>query len=82
MIEENNQEKANINALFDSVYVIDQALLFDQEGKQKQQTLRANVHHLEQQLRKQVYLDALSAEDLATVRDAIARGKAAFVQPS
>lgn len=81
MIEDNIQETANINALFDSVYVIDQALLFEPEGKQKQQTLRANVHHLEQQLRKQVYLDALSEEDLTTIREAIARGKAAFVQP-
>lgn len=79
---EEPQETANINALFDSVYVIDQAILFEQEGKQKQQSLRSNVHHLEQQLRKQVYLDALSEEDLQTVRDAIARGKAAFVVPA
>jgi len=79
MIEDDNQEKANISALFDVVYTVDQALLFEKEGKQKQQTLRSNVHHLEQQLRKQIYLDALSPEDLQSVRDAIARGKAAFI---
>lgn len=81
MIEDNTQETPNINSLFDHVYVIDQALLFEAEGRQKQQTLRSNVHHLEQQLRKQIYLDALSQEDLTTIREAIARGKAAFVQP-
>jgi hypothetical protein len=78
MFEEENQEKANINALMDSVYVIDNALLFESNSKQKLQSLLSNAHHIEQQLRKPIYQEALSEQDKATCESAVQRARAAI----
>jgi hypothetical protein len=80
MFEEENQEKVNINALMDSVYVIDNALLFESNSKQKLQSLLSNAHHIEQQLRKPIYQEALSEQDKTTCESAIQRAKAAIAQ--
>jgi hypothetical protein len=81
MIEDTeNQEKANINALMDSVYVIENALLFETNKKQTLQSLLSNAHHIEQQLRKPIYQEALSAQDKASCESAVQRAKAAIAQ--
>jgi hypothetical protein len=80
MFEENNQEKANIGALMDSVYVIDNALLFEANSKSKFQSLLSNAHHIEQQLRKPIYQEALSEQDKAILESAVQRARAAIAQ--
>lgn len=72
-------EKANVSALMDSVYAIDQALLKD-ESKMKQQILKANVGHIELQLGKKIYTDVLTTEQSTSLSGAVVRAKAAYTQ--
>jgi hypothetical protein len=71
-------EKANVSALMDSVYAIDQALSNENEGKMKEQTLKANVGHIELQLSKEIYQEALTQEQKDSLADAVVRAKAAY----
>lgn len=71
-------ETANVNALMDSVYAINQALSNESEGKMKQQILRANVGHIELQLGKEIYQEALTQEQKDSLEDAVVRAKAAY----
>jgi len=71
-------EKANVSALMDSVYAIDQALSNENEGKMKQQILKANVGHIELQLGKEIYQEALTQEQKDSLTDAVTRAKAAY----
>ena len=73
-------EKANVNALMDSVYAIDQALSNENEGKMKEQTLKANVGHIELQLGKEIYQEALTQEQKDSLADAVIRAKAAYAK--
>jgi len=75
-------EKANVSALMDSVYAIDQALSNENEGKMKQQTLKANVGHIELQLGKEIYQEALTQEQKDSLADAVVRAKAAYTTVS
>jgi hypothetical protein len=70
-------ETANVNALMDSVYAIDQALA-NEEGDSKQSILKANVDHIELQLGKKIYLDVLTEEQKDSLEDAATRAKAAY----
>jgi ribonuclease HI len=72
-------ETANVSALMDSVYAIDQALGNENEGNMKQQILKANVGHIELQLGKEVYQQALTQEQTDSLLDAVVRAKAAYV---
>jgi len=71
-------EKANVSALMDSVYAIDQALSNENEGKMKEQILKANVGHIELQLGKEIYQEALTEEQTESLLDAVVRAKAAY----
>jgi hypothetical protein len=70
-------EKANVSALMDSVYAIDQALA-NEVGNSKQSILEANVGHIELQLGKEIYLDVLTEEQKDSLEDAVTRAKAAY----
>lgn len=72
-------ETANVLALMDSVYAINQALDNENEGNMKQQILKANVGHIELQLGKEVYQEALTEEQTDSLLDAVVRAKAAYV---
>ena len=72
-------ETANVSALMDSVYAINQALGNENEGNMKQQILKANVGHIELQLGKEVYQEVLTQEQTDSLLDAVARAKAAYV---
>jgi len=72
-------ETANVSALMDSVYAINQALGNENEGNMKQQILKANVGHIELQLGKEVYQQALTQEQTDLLLDAVVRAKAAYV---
>jgi hypothetical protein len=72
-------ETANVSALMDSVYAINQALGNENEGNMKQQILKANVGHIELQLGKEVYQQALTQEQTDSLLDAVVRAKAAYV---
>ena len=72
-------ETANVSALMDSVYAINQALGNENEGNMKQQILKANVGHIELQLGKEVYQEALTQEQTDSLLDAVVRAKAAYV---
>lgn len=72
-------EEANVSALMDSVYAIDQALL-KEEGNMKQNILKANVDHIELQLGKKIYQDALTEEQKDSLEDAVIRAKDAYEQ--
>jgi hypothetical protein len=78
--EQPNVEKANVSALMDSVYAIDQALGNENEGKMKEQTLKANVGHIELQLGKEIYQQALTQEQKDVLADAVTRAKAAYAK--
>jgi len=71
-------EKANVSALMDSVYAINQVLGNENEGKMKQQILQANVGHIELQLGKEIYQEALTQEQKDSLVDAVTRAKAAY----
>jgi hypothetical protein len=71
-------ETANVSALMDSVYAINQALANENEGKTKQQILKANVGHIELQLGKEIYQEALTQEQIDSLEDAVVRAKAAY----
>jgi hypothetical protein len=71
-------ETANVSALMDSVYAINQALANENEGKMKQQILKANVGHIELQLGKDIYQEALTQEQIDSLEDAVVRAKAAY----
>jgi hypothetical protein len=71
-------ETANVSALMDSVYAINQALTNENEGKMKQQILKANVGHIELQLGKEIYQEALTQEQIDSLEDAVVRAKAAY----
>jgi hypothetical protein len=71
-------ETANVSALMDSVYSIDQTLL-ESESNMKQQILKANVGHIELQLGKEVYQEVLTQEQTDLLLDAVVRAKAAYV---
>jgi hypothetical protein len=73
-------ETANVSALMDSVYAIDQALGNENESKMKQQVLKANVGHIELQLGKDIYQEALSQEQKNSLADAVTRAKAAYTE--
>ena len=72
-------ETANVSALMDSVYAINQALGNGNEGNMKQQILKANVGHIELQLGKEIYQQALTQEQTDSLLDAVVRAKAAYV---
>lgn len=72
-------ETANVSALMDSVYAINQTLLNESESDMKQQILKANVGHIELQLGKEVYQEALTQEQTDALLDAVVRAKAAYV---
>jgi len=71
-------ETANVSALMDSVYSIDQTLL-ESESNMKQEILKANVGHIELQLGKEVYQQVLTQEQTDSLLDAVVRAKAAYV---
>lgn len=77
--EQLHVETANVSALMDSVYAIDQALGNENEGNMKQQILKANVGHIELQLGKEIYQEALAQEQTSSLLDAVVRAKAAYV---
>ena len=77
--EQLHVETANVSALMDSVYAIDQALGNENEGNMKQQILKANVGHIELQLGKEIYQEALTQEQTGSLLDAVVRAKAAYV---
>ena len=77
--EQPHVETANVSALMDSVYAIDQALCNENEGNMKQQILKANVGHIELQLGKEIYQAALTQEQTDSLLDAVLRAKAAYV---
>jgi len=72
-------ETANVSALMDSVYAINQALGNENRGNMNQQILKANVGHIELQLGKEVYQQALTQEQTDSLLDAVVRAKAAYV---
>ena len=72
-------ETANVSALMDSVYAINQTLLNESQSDMKQQILKANVGHIELQLGKEIYQDALTEEQTDALLDAVVRAKAAYV---
>jgi len=71
-------ETANVRALMDSVYAIDQALINENNSDMKEQILRANVGHIELQLGKDIYLEALTQEQKDSLEDAVVRAKAVY----
>lgn len=77
--EQSHVETANVSALMDSVYAINQALGNENESDMKQQILKANVGHIELQLGKDVYTDVLTEEQTDSLLDAVVRAKAAYV---
>ena len=77
--EQSYIETANVSALMDSVYAINQALGNENEGNMKQQILKANVGHIELQLGKVIYTDVLTEEQTDSLLDAVVRAKAAYV---
>jgi hypothetical protein len=77
--EQSYVETANVSALMDSVYAINQALGNENEGNMKQQILKANVGHIELQLGKEIYQEALTQEQTSSLLDAVVRAKAAYV---
>ena len=72
-------ETANVSALMDSVYAINQTLLNESQSDMKQQILKANVGHIELQLGKEVYQEALTQEQTDALLDAVVRAKATYV---
>ena len=77
--EQPHVETANVSALMDSVYAINQALGNENEGNMKQQILKANVGHIELQLGKEIYQDTLTEEQTDSLLDTVVRAKAAYV---
>ena len=77
--EQPHVETANVSALMDSVYAINQALGNENEGNMKQQILKANVGHIELQLGKEIYQEALTQEQIDSLEDAVVRAKATYV---
>lgn len=73
-------ETANVSALMDSVYAINQALVNENEGDTKQQILKANVGHIELQLSKEIYQEALTQYQIDSLEDAVVRAKAAYTE--
>ena len=71
-------ETANVSALLDSIYAIDQAIL-KENNDQLQQILKANIDHIELQLGKEIYQTALTKSQKTDLADALVRGKAAQV---
>jgi hypothetical protein len=74
--ELNNQphvETANVSALMDSVYAINQALGNQNEGNMRKQILQANVGHIELQLGKEIYQAALTEAQVSELEDAVVR---------
>ena len=80
--EQPHVETANVSALMDSVYAINQALGNENEGNMKQQILKANVGHIELQLGKEIYQEALTQEQKDALLDAVVRAKAAYTEAS
>jgi hypothetical protein len=72
-------ETANVSALMDSIYAINRALSNDNISNLKQQTLKANVGHIELQLSKEIYQEALTQEQKDSLEDAVARAKATYM---
>lgn len=71
MNEELNQETANVSALMDSVYAINQTLGNNDMGDRTKRTiLNANVGHIELQLGKEIYQEALTAEQVTELENA------------
>lgn len=74
--ELNNQphvETANVSALMDSVYAINQALNNENEGNMRKEILKANVGHIELQLGKEIYQAALTEGQVSELEDAVER---------
>lgn len=71
MSEELNQETANVSALMDSVYTINQTLGNNDMGDQTKRTiLDANAQHIDLQLGKEIYQEALTAEQVTELENA------------
>ena len=77
--EQLHVETAKVLALMDSVYAINQTLLNESESNMKQQILKANVGHIELQLGKEIYQQALTQEQTDSLLDAVVRAKATYV---
>lgn len=73
-----SQETANVSALMDSIYAIDQALNGSYEEQMKQQVLRANIEHIQLQLGKEIYQQALTQDQKDALEAAVQRGQAAL----
>ena len=73
-------ETANVSALMDSVYAINQALDNENGSEMKQRVLKANVGHIELQLGKDIYQEALTQEQKDSLADAVTRAKAAYTE--
>jgi hypothetical protein len=74
--ELNNQphvETANVSALMDSVYAINQALGNQNESNMRKQILQANVGHIALQLGKKIYQAALTEAQVSELEDAVVR---------
>jgi hypothetical protein len=71
MNEETNQETANVSALMDSVYAINQTLGNDDMGSNMKRTiLKANADHIDLQLGKEIYQEALTPEQVSELESA------------
>ena len=80
--EQSFVETANVSALMDSVYAINQTLADEIKSNIKQQILKANVGHIELQLSKEIYQEALTEEQTESLLDAVVRAKAAYTEIS
>lgn len=79
MSEELNQETANVSALMDSVYTINQTLGSENMGNQMKKTiLDANAQHIDLQLGKEIYQAALTAEQVTELQNAAQAAKDAI----
>lgn len=79
MSEELNQETANVSALMDSVYTINQTLGNNDMGDQTKRTiLDANAQHIDLQLGKEIYQEALTAEQVTELEAAAQAAKDAI----
>jgi hypothetical protein len=74
-----NEETANVSALMDSVYTINQTLSNDSMGSNMKKTiLKANADHIDLQLGKEIYQNALTPEQVSELEDAGQRAKSAI----
>ena len=79
MNEETFQDTANVSALMYSVYSINQTLNNSEMGDRGKRTiLNANAQHIDLQLGKAIYQEALTPEQVSELEDAAQRAKVAI----